>query len=360
MYITSLTLKNFRNYENETIEFSPLTNIIYGGNANGKTNILEAVYMFSHGRSHRAKSDKELIRFGEDFAKLSIGFTDEERSHIAKIHLQKNGKKAISINHVRIAKLSRLMNYLNVVMFSPEDLELVKGAPSIRRRFIDGAISQLRPSYLSSLIDYNKALVQKNSLLKDLKRRMKKSDPLLSVWNMQLAENGAKIMRERLEFVDKLKQIAKQIQSEISKEALEISYLPSIKTEEITTESLLEYLEAHQAKEIEFASSSAGIQRDDLLINVNSRDAKTYGSQGQQRTSALSLKIALADYIKQVKDEYPVLLLDDIMSELDINRRMYLSEKIKDKQVLITGTDTDLMESTDETRLFHIHDGRVI
>lgn len=360
MYISSVALNNFRNYSKEKIEFSPLTNVIYGDNAQGKTNILEAVYIFSHGKSHRTKSDREIIKFGESFAKLSIDFHDAERDYSAMMQLNRGGKKSIKINHVQITKLSMLMNYLNVVMFSPEDLDLVKGSPGARRRFIDAAISQLYPGYLVSLIDYHKALNQKNSLLKALKISGKHSDMTLSVWNEQLSEEGAKIMKYRADFIELLNGFAKTVQEEISGEKLDISYLPSIRSEDFSKDSYLEYLEAHQRREIEFASALFGIQRDDLNITVNNNGARVYGSQGQQRTAALSMKMAQADYIHHIKGEYPVLLLDDIMSELDINRRMYLSKKIRDKQVLITCTDTDLIESTSETKLFHIKNGEVI
>ncbi|MCC8161323.1 MAG: DNA replication/repair protein RecF [Oscillospiraceae bacterium] len=360
MYISSLSLSNFRNYSSEKIEFSPYTNVIYGDNAQGKTNILESVYIFSQGRSHRAKSDRELIKFGSDFAALSLAFHDSERDYNAAIQMVKNGRKNIKINHVQITKLSMLMNYLNVVMFSPEDMELVKGSPSSRRRFIDSSVSQLYPRYLSSLIDYHKALVQKNSLLKDLKAKGAKSDIMLSVWNEQLAAEGAKIMEYRMEFVKLINSFASEIQREISGEELKISYMPGIKTEQTDKNEIFLYLERNQRREIEFASAQVGVQRDDLRISVNGTEAKVYGSQGQQRTAALSMKIAQADYIHHIKGEYPVLLLDDIMSELDINRRMYLSQKIRGKQVLITSTDTDLIKSTEFSKLLHIKDGAVI
>ncbi len=360
MYISSLSLSNFRNYSAEKIEFSPYTNVIYGDNAQGKTNILEAVYIFSQGRSHRAKSDRELIKFGEDFAKLSLEFHDNERDYKSSVRLIKNGKKNIKINHVQITKLSMLMNYLNVVMFSPEDLDLVKGSPSARRRFIDSSISQLYPRYLTSLIDYHKALDQKNSLLKTLKFKGVKSDVMLSVWNEQLAIEASKIMKYRTDFTALIDEFAANIQKEISGETLKIAYSPGIKTEDIDKSTIFKYLERNQRREIELASAQVGVQRDDLHISINGNEAKVYGSQGQQRTAALSMKIAQADYIHHVKGEYPVLLLDDIMSELDINRRMYLSEKITGKQVLITSTDTDLIESTDNTQLLHIKNGSVI
>lgn len=360
MYVSALELNNFRNYDYERFEFSSGTNVIYGDNAQGKTNILEAVYMFAGGKSHRAKSDRELIKFGSDFARLSIAFSDSERDYKAKMQLRKGGKKAVSVNGVHIKKLSKLMSYLNVVMFSPEDLELVKGSPSCRRRFIDSSVSQLYPNYFVCLTDYNKALMQKNSLLKQLRSAGKYHDEVLSVWNGTLAEKGAKIMEYRKSFIELLNKFAGGIQEEISTEKLVLEYAPSIKNQDMSEESFFEYLEGHQKREIEFASSLFGIQRDDININVNGREARLFASQGQQRTAALSMKIAQADYTEHIKGEYPVLLLDDIMSELDINRRLYLAGRIKNKQVLITCTDTDIIESSDATKLFHIKNGKVM
>lgn len=360
MHINSLELLDFRNYERERFQFSPFTNVIYGNNAQGKTNILEAVHMFAHGRSHRAKSDKELIRFGKDFARLSITFSDTARDYTAKMQIKRSGKKAVSVNSVPITRLSKLMSYLNVVMFSPEDLELVKGSPSSRRRFADSALSQLYPNYLITLTEYNQALNQKNSLLKQLRQRGVSSDSVLTVWNMAIAEKGAVLMKYRREFIINLNEIAASVQGEICKEPLKIEYAPSIRPEDISEADILSYLEDHQKREIEFASSLFGIQRDDIKITVDDKDARLYASQGQQRTAALAMKIAQADYVHHIRDEYPVLLLDDIMSELDINRRMYLAQRIRSKQVLITSTDTDIVKSTDETKLFRISGGKVI
>ena len=360
MYIERLRLKSFRNYERAELEFSPLTNVIYGNNAQGKTNILEAVYLFAQGRSHRAKSDKELIRFGADSARLGLDFRDSSRAYSCEMKILGSGRKSVSVNHVHITKLSRLMSYLNVVMFSPEDLNIVKGSPSARRRFIDGSVSQIYPAYLASLMDYNKSLAQKNSLLKLLRAKGRRSDPTLSVWNMQLAEEGSKIMKARADFIKTINEFAAGIQQEISGEKLTLRYMPSIKTESMSAEELFGYLCEHEGRELDMASAMYGVQRDDIEIFVNDREAKLFGSQGQQRTAALSMKIAQAEYIKSIKDEYPVLLLDDIMSELDINRRMYLSERIRDKQVLITSTDTDLIDKDTQTRLFRIENGTVM
>lgn len=360
MYVSSLELQNFRNYEHERFEFSPDTNVIYGDNAQGKTNILEAVYMFACGKSVRAKSDKELIKFGCDFARLSIGFADSHREYDAKMQLKKGGKKAVAVNAVQIRRLSKLMNYLNAVMFSPEDLDLVKGAPSCRRRFTDSSLSQLYPNYFICLTDYNKALAQKNSLLKQLRSQGKSGSELLSVWNGSLADTGAKIMEYRRKFTELLNGFASGIQNEISAERLEVRYAPSIRLEEISAAAYFEYLEQKQRRETEFASALFGIQRDDLDVYIDGREARLFASQGQQRTAALSMKIAQADYTEHIKGEYPVLLLDDIMSELDINRRRYLAGRVKGKQVLITCTDTDIMESTDNVKLFKIKNGKVI
>ena len=357
MYISSLSLMNFRNYENQKIRFSPYTNLIYGDNAQGKTNILEALYLFSQGRSHRTKLDRELIKFGADSARLKLKFHDSDRDYTALMQLVRNGRKTININHIPITKLSMLMNYLNIVMFSPEDLNLIKGSPSARRQFIDSAISQLYPAYLISLTEYHKALVQKSSLLKSIKRGADKT--MLSVWNEQLAKNCARIMNERNAFIKELCSFAKVIQKEISNEDFDVHYVPSIRVDKVDADTIFNFLELHSRREIEFKSALYGIQRDDINVFINNNNARIYGSQGQQRSATLSLKIAQAEYIHSVKGEYPVLLLDDIMSELDINRRTYLAEKIKNKQVFITSTDTDLVKSTDQTKLFYVKQGQV-
>ena len=197
MYIKSLVVENFRNYKKQELKLSPGTNVFFGNNAQGKTNILEACYLFSHGRSHRAKSDTELIKFGEKLFTLNAVFTDSVREHNAVIRINAEGKKMIKVNNVPVTKLSQLMSYLNVVMFAPDDLELIKGSPSVRRRFIDEAISQLYPNYLVNLINYNKTLMQKNALLKNLRLSGVRNDATLSVWNEQLAGYGAVIQKYR-------------------------------------------------------------------------------------------------------------------------------------------------------------------
>lgn len=356
MYIRKLKLKNFRNYERGEIEFSPHTNFIYGNNAQGKTNILEAVYMFSQGRSHRTKSDRELVRFGCDFAGLYSEFEDSRREYTAKMQITDMGRKAVSVNSVNISKLSQLMNYLNVVMFSPEDLNIVKGSPNIRRRFMDSAISQLYPAYLSALMEYNKIIIQKSKLLKSMKPG--DSVNMLEVWNEQLAASATVIMKYRDEFCMRIFDSAKTIQNEISGEELELRYIPNIKTGRDTA-AVEKFLSERAQREVEASAALYGIQRDDIEVFVNGREAKLFASQGQQRTAALSMKISQSEFINDIKGEYPILLLDDIMSELDIKRRMYLSEHIRGKQVIITSTDTDIADKNTSTKLFKVENGTV-
>ncbi len=360
MKIKSLALHNFRNYERESVTFDENTNILFGNNAQGKTNMLEAICLFSHGKSHRTKSDTEMIRFGSDFMKLCLEFSDKNRDYRAVMQLTKSGKKSVKINNVPITKLSMLMRYLNAVMFSPEDLEIVKGAPQLRRRFLDEAISQLYPLYLKCLISYHKNLAQKNSLLKKMKFSGKTSDPMLSVWNEQIADDGNRIMQYRQDFTQRLNGYAGKIHAEISGENFNLLYTPSIECDIINKEAFYAKLEASAAREIENGSSLYGIQRDDLRFFINDREVKTYASQGQQRTVILSMKLAQMESINELRNEYPVLLLDDIMSELDFSRRQYLSEKIRDKQVILTCTDADAAGSSGSARVFEVRAGKII
>ncbi len=359
MKVKRLTATNFRNYWREEVEFCDNTNIIFGKNAQGKTNLLEAIFLFSQGRSHRTKLDSEMIKFGEDFMKLSLEFSDKDRDYRAVLQLFKNGKKSIKINNVPITKLSMLMRYLNVVMFSPEDLQLIKGAPQLRRHFLDEAISQLYPVYLKRLISYHKNLAQKNNLLKKLKFSGKTSDDMLDVWNEQLAEDGSFIMKYRADFTEKLNVFASKIHNEICKENFNLLYTPSVECDIIDKESFYRKLSSAVAREIENGSSLYGIQRDELRFFIGDKEIKSYASQGQQRTAVLSLKLAQTELIKDLRGEYPVLLLDDIMSELDESRRAYLSGKITDKQVILTCTDIDSSAKELAATVFKVEQGSV-
>lgn len=362
MKIHTLTLENFRNYEHEKITFGPYTNVIYGDNAQGKTNLLEAVCLFSYGRSKRAKSDSELIRFGQKRFGLKLSFSDSARDYEALISLDAGGKKNIKINNIAVTKLSQLLSYLNVVMFSPSELDIVKGSPAVRRRFLDEAISQLYPKYVSELSEYHKALEQKNGLLKILRQKGARRDAMLSVWNEQLAAHGAAVSLRRRSFLEHLSAAAEQIQMEISGEILKIDYTPSIDCGIIEEEAVSEFyqkLENGQSREIDVGASLLGVQRDDIKISIGKKEAKLFASQGQQRTAVLALKLAQTEYIFEQKGEYPVLLLDDIMSELDISRRQFLYGRIKDKQVLLTTTDAENTKENKETEYYRISGGRL-
>lgn len=358
MYVKSLVLRNFRNYKNQKIVFSPNTNIIYGNNANGKTNILEAVYLFGYGKSHRCKSDREMIRFGEECAKIYMDFENKSRSFTAEMLLTANDKKTITVNKVPIKKLSRLMNYFHSVLFSPEDLVLVKGAPSARRRFMDAAICRLYPNYFSALSEYKLIATEKNNLLRQLRKQGKSHDDYLSLWNERLAPSCEKIMSLRRAFTEDISVFAAKIQNEISGETLNLAYEPSLKVN--SASEIFEFFEANQKREIDNAAMCWGIQRDDISLYIDDLDARMFASQGQQRTTALSMRMAEADYIFEKTGEYPVLLLDDIFSELDVDRRMYLWQKIVNKQVIITCTDTDFFENINNAKLFRASNGTVI
>lgn len=342
MEVTRLELKGFRSYSHEVIEFSPRTNLIFGNNAQGKTNILEAVYLAANGRSHRTKNDDQLIKFGREYAEILLDFKDLHRKYRVGIRIFRGGKKSVHINGVPIKKLSILMNYFNAVMFSPEDLELVKGSPQQRRRFMDAAISGLSPRYMSELAVYHKALAQKNSLLRNIRSGRAKRD-MAEVWNIQLAAAGVRIMQERSGFIKGITEDCTAVHGEISNCTLALGYAPSIDESILDAPNpeaeFLNRLNEVLPREVEHGSSLAGIQRDDIKFFIDDNEAKLYASQGQQRTIVLCMKLALTEYIRARRDEYPVLLLDDIMSELDESRRSYLAGKIRDKQVLITCTD---------------------
>ncbi len=359
MKVNKLTVSNFRNYENEVISFGENTNIVFGNNAQGKTNLLEAIFLFSHGRSHRTKLDTEMINFGKESMKLCLEFSDKDRDYRALMQLSKNGKKSVKINNVPITKLSMLMSYLNVVMFSPEDLQIIKGAPQVRRHFLDEAISQIYPIYLKHLISYHKNLAQKNNLLKKMKFSGNLSDEMLSVWNEQIAEDGSVIMNFRTDFINKINNFASKIHREICGENLNLLYTPSVECDIINKENFYNKLNAVENREIENGSSLYGIQRDEIKFFIGDKEIKTYASQGQQRTAVLSLKMAQVELINDLKEEYPVLLLDDIMSELDVNRRRYLWGKIKDKQVILTCTDIDDEETKENATIFNVNSGTV-
>ncbi len=343
MIIKSIELKNFRNYENLSISFDEDTNILYGDNAQGKTNVLEAVYLSGTTKSHKGSKDKEMIRFGEQEAhirtfveKKQFG-TNQVKNYQIDMHLKQSRSKGIAINKIPIKKASELFGILNMVFFSPEDLNIIKNGPAERRRFLDSELCQLDKIYLSDLANYNKILNQRNKLLKDMVYRPDLSDTL-PIWDMQLAETGKKIIRRRKQFVEELNEIVSEIHFKISggRENLSLIYEPN--TEDRFLEDALQKANTRDRK---LCTTSVGPHRDDMLFSVGDVDIRKFGSQGQQRTSALSLKLSEIELVKRTIHDKPILLLDDVLSELDSNRQNYLLNSISDIQTLITCTGLD-------------------
>lgn len=337
MIIKSIELKNFRNYEDLNISFDDGTNILFGDNAQGKTNILEAAYLSGTTKSHKGSKDKEMVRFGEQEAHIRTIVVKKEKEYQIDIHLKQNRSKGIAINKIPIKKASDLFGILNMVFFSPEDLNIIKNGPSERRRFLDAELCQLDKIYLADLTKYNKVLNQRNKLLKDMVYRPDLKETL-SIWDMQLMESGKKIIRRRKQFVDELNEIVHEIHYRISgeKEELLLQYEPNV--DDIFFED-----ELNRAKErdLKYCQTSVGPHRDDLLFSIHGVDIRKFGSQGQQRTSALSLKLSEIELVKKSIHDTPILLLDDVLSELDSNRQNYLLNNIHDTQTIITCTGLD-------------------
>ncbi len=329
MIIKSIELKNFRNYEELNLNLDGGTNILYGDNAQGKTNILESIYVSGTTKSHKGSRDKEMIRFGENEAHIRTMVEKNQMSYQIDMHLKKNRSKGIAINGVPIRKASELFGVLNMVFFSPEDLNIIKNGPSERRRFLDSEICQLDKIYLSDLTKYNKVLNQRNKLLKDMVFHPDLENTL-SVWDMQLISYGRRIISRRRRFVEELNEIVRGIHESISggREQLTLTYEPDIEEAFFEDE-----LNRAKEKDRKYCSTSVGPHRDDISFFIGDIDIRKFGSQGQQRTSALSLKLCIHDT--------PVLLLDDVLSELDSNRQNYLLNSIHDIQTVITCTGLD-------------------
>lgn len=358
MYITNLSLQYFRNYENLSIELSPNLNILYGDNAQGKTNILEAIYMCSIGRSQKTQKDKEIIKINEKEAHIQLNVINENLENRIDVHLKKETKKGIAINGIPIKKLSELFGTIYVIIFSPEDLQLIKSGPSERRKFIDIEICQLSSIYYYDLQQYYKVLKQRNNLLRDLKQRnnIKKT---IFIWDSQLILYGKKLINSRAEFIKKINLISSDIHSNITngKEIMNIVYIPNIKVEEFENK-LKQYLE----RDIIQGNTSIGPHKDDLQFFINDNDVKIYGSQGQQRTTALSIKLAEIELIKEETLCKPILLLDDVLSELDENRQIYLLDNLKDIQIILTctGIEDSIKKYINKAKIYQIKKGKAI
>ncbi|PKM93800.1 MAG: DNA replication/repair protein RecF [Firmicutes bacterium HGW-Firmicutes-1] len=334
MYIKSISLKNFRNYEDTKILFDDHINIIYGKNAQGKTNILEAIYLCSTSKSHRTSNIKELILFHQEEAHITVEIVKDNQIKLIDVHLRKNNKKSIAINKVSIRKLNELFGVMKIIMFSPEDLGLIKNGPKERRRFIDLELCQINPIYYHHLKSYYLVLKQRNNLLKTIKKNSSYMDQL-EVWDLQLVEYGKHIMKHRQIFIDELNPYFQSNHYKISGECenSNIFYERNVEIDQFEKK-----LFKNIQYDISIGSTSVGPHKDDLKFEINGIDIRKYGSQGQQRTAALSLKLSEIELIKTLGEDNPILLLDDVLSELDEMRQSYLIENIKDIQTIITCT----------------------
>lgn len=358
MYVKKISLKNYRNIERLDLELKKGINIFYGKNAQGKTNLLESIYIGATGRSHRTHKDKELINFNENEAHIRLEIQKENIFDKIDIHLKNNSKKGIAINNIPINKLGELFGYLNVVIFSPEDLSLIKQGPQERRKFIDMELCQISNIYYYNLSQYYKILKQRNSLLKKLVKDNSLKDTLF-IWDNQLINFGCKIIQTRNLFIKKLNNISQKIHKEITdgKEQLELKYKPSVFVSEFK-----EKLEKNIEKDIFYATTSYGPHKDDMLFFINNINARDFGSQGQQRTASLSTKLAEIQLIEEEKGILPVLLLDDVLSELDKDRQKFLIKNIKNLQVIITCTGVeDVLKNLDgKCNIFNVSNGKII
>jgi len=356
MIIKSLKLKNYRNYELLNIELNPATNIFCGDNAQGKTNILEAIYLSGTTKSHRGTKDRDLIRFESDESHIETIIEKRGVPFQIDLHLKKNNPKGIAINKIPIKKASELFGIINIVFFSPEDLNIIKNGPSERRRFMDMELAQLDRIYLSNLSNYNRIVNQRNHLLKDIYHKGNVEDTL-DIWDEQLVNYGNKVIKRRNEFINEINEIISDTHKKLTgnKENLILSYESCIK--HLTLEQALK---RNRERDIRIKSTSCGPHRDDICFNCGSLDIRKFGSQGQQRTAALSLKLSEIELVKKLINDKPILLLDDVLSELDKHRQNYLLDSINDIQTLITctGLDEFVNHRFSINKIFRVIDGK--
>lgn len=401
MHIKEIQLTNFRNYQQLSARFDPGVNLFYGQNAQGKTNLLESIYLTSMGKSFRTAKDRDMIRFGADFFRIKVTAVREDSEEITvELAVNGQGKKGIKINGIKAKKLSQLFENIYMVIFSPEDLKIVKDEPEKRRKFIDRELCQIKPSYYSSLSQYKKALMQRNTYLKEPKI----DETILDIWDLKLAQYGSRIIKDRAAFVKKLDKISSQIHSSItgSREHLRVFYEPSVwqgeggrsgepcriedslsrqahgenspcfpnqsdlipEMPDITSiqEAFYGELKKNRKKDQKIRTTSKGPHKDDICLQIGDMDIRSFGSQGQQRTAALSLKLSEIRLIKNETGENPILLLDDVLSELDSQRQQYLISSLEDTQIFITATELSekVEQGLEQIRHFHISGGSIV
>ena len=358
MIVKSLKLKNYRNYDLLNIEFDEHTNIFYGDNAQGKTNILESVYLTGTTKSHRGTKDRDLIKFGQEESHIETVVEKRGVPFKIDIHLKKNSPKGIAINKIPIKRASELFGIINIVFFSPEDLNIIKNGPAERRRFMDLELAQLDKVYLNDLSNYNRIVNQRNKLLKDVYDR-KDLLETLDVWDIQLVTYGNRIIERRKLFINQMNEIIGNVHEKLTggRERIKLLYEPGVK--EYSFEDLLK---KNRERDIRMKSTTIGPHRDDICFMCENMDIRKFGSQGQQRTAALSLKLAEIELVKREINDTPILLLDDVLSELDKHRQNYLLDSIRDIQTLITctGVEDFLNKNFHIKKILKVEQGHVI
>lgn len=365
MKINRIILENFRNYKLLELDFNESRNIIVGENAQGKTNLIEAIYLAAFARSFRTNNAGDMVRFGKTTGRVNVDITSEEIDKNLNITLRSDGRKMLQKDGKVIRRTAELLNNVVVIIFSPDDLRIIKDSPDKRRAFINRELSQMRPRYYEQLKNYNEALKQKNALLKASQHGGKYSEDMLDIYDHQLADAAYEIIRYRKEFVDMLSDEAADTMAAISggKERLRIEYCTAcdyISAPE-GREILFKQFYHNRDKDMYVGNATLGPHRDDLEFFINDIEAKKYGSQGQQRTIALSLKLAEIAIVKRLLDEYPILLLDDVLSELDLDRQKFLVNQIDNVQLFITSAEIngEVIESLKGGTLFRVENGNI-
>lgn len=356
MYINKIKLQNFRNYNEQEIILNKSINVFYGDNAQGKTNILEAIFLCTFGKSFRTNKEKELIKLGKDNANVIIEYEKKDRD--GKISISISDKKQILVNGIKIKKLSELLGNINIVIFTPDDINILKGGPALRRRFLDMMIGQLKPNYVYTLNMYIKTLEQRNNYLRQIKEE-NKPENLLDIWDEKLIEYADIIYKYRKEFIDKIKKKINIIHKKITdeKEEINIQYTSNCESKEVYSE----LLKQRRKLDIIKGFTTKGIHRDDFEIYINNKELSIYGSQGQNRTAILSLKLSELQVIYDEIEEEPILLLDDFMSELDINRRKNFLNNINNTQVIITCAEKiEFLKENVDYCLYQVKEGEII
>lgn len=363
MYIKNLEIKNFRNYDYLNIDFDEKVNLILGNNAQGKTNLLEAIYITSIGKSFRTSKDSDLVNFDDDICNVKINAQKEDYDTQVEVNIKKDSKKSIKKDGKIVKRTSQLLENILIVIFSPEDLKIVKDEPEKRRKFIDRELCQIKPAYYEALSNYKKALLQRNTYLKEEKIDYN----ILDLWDLQLANYGSKIIIMRNSFIKKISDISSKIHSSITsgKESLFLEYNPNISYIEEEKEIEMYFydeLKKSYNNDIRQRTTTKGPHKDDIIFYVNGINMRSFGSQGQQRTCALSLKLAELNIIKEETGEEAILLLDDVMSELDLNRQEYLIKTLKNNQVFVTTTELDqrILDSFPNAKIINIEKGKII